>query len=182
MSSPEPRAGRVRVWDPFVRLFHWGLVASFGTAWWFTEHIGWLHKGAGYVALALVAARIGWGFAGRGHARFDSFVPGPRRLFAYLAALVRGREPRHLGHNPAGAVMILFLMAAVLGIGVTGWMMTLDAFWGDETVETTHTWLVDIALAAVVVHVLANVVGSIRHRENLVRSMVTGDKPAETGH
>ena len=63
MSSPEaraPRGGQVRVWDRFVRCFHWGLVASFGTAWWFTEHIGWLHKGAGYLALALVTARVVW--------------------------------------------------------------------------------------------------------------------------
>lgn len=183
MSSPEapaPRGGQVRVWDRFVRCFHWGLVASFATAWWFTEHIGWLHKGAGYLALALVAARVVWGVVGSHHARFASFVPGPRRLAAYLAALARGREPRHLGHNPAGAVMILFLLAAVAGIGVSGWMLTLDAFWGNETVETVHTGLVDLSLWAVGLHVLANIVGGLRHHENLVLAMVTGCKPRTT--
>lgn len=183
MSSPEaPRAvaGQVRVWDAFVRVFHWGLVASFGTAWWFTEHIGWLHKGAGYLALALVATRVVWGFIGSHHARFANFVPGPRRLTAYLAALGRGREPRHLGHNPAGAVMILFLLASVIGIGVSGWMLTLDAFWGNDTVETLHTGLVDVAVWAVAVHVLANLLGGWRHRENLIVSMVTGQKPVTT--
>ena len=184
MSSPDtpaPQAAQVRVWDAFVRGFHWSLVASFGTAWWFTEHIGWLHKGAGYLALALVAARVVWGFVGSHHARFVHFVPGPRRLVAYLAALARGREPRHLGHNPAGAVMILFLLVAVVGIGVSGWMLTLDAFWGNETVETVHTGLVDLALWAVAVHVLANIVGGLRHHENLVLSMVTGRKPLAPG-
>jgi hypothetical protein len=106
-------------------------------------------------------------------------VPGPRKLLAYLWALSRGREPRHLGHNPAGAVMVLGLMAAVLGIGITGWMMTLDAFWGNDTVESLHTLLVDVTLVAVAVHVLANVLGSLRHRENLIAAMVTGDKPAQ---
>lgn len=181
MSNPEsgaPAGARVRVWDRFVRVFHWSLVASFGTAWWFTEHIGWLHKGAGYAALALVAARLVWGFVGSHHARFVNFVPGPRRLAAYLGALAHSKEPRHLGHNPAGAVMILFLLAAVVGIGVTGWMLTLDAWWGNETVETLHTGLVDVALVAVAVHVLANLVGGWRHHENLVSAMVTGDKPA----
>lgn len=180
MSSPEARAPRVesvRVWDRFVRCFHWGLVASFATAWWFTEHIGWLHKGAGYAALVLVAARVVWGFVGSHHARFASFVPGPRTLANYLAALARGREPRHLGHNPAGAVMILYLLAAVAGIGVSGWMLTLDAFWGNDTVETVHTGLVDLSLWAVGLHVVANIVGGLRHHENLVLAMVNGRKP-----
>ena len=59
---------RVRVWDRFVRVFHWPLVASFATAYFVTEHIGLVHKGAGYLALALVAARCVWGF----------IAPGPR--------------------------------------------------------------------------------------------------------
>jgi cytochrome b len=169
-------APRTRVWDRFVRVFHWSLVASFGTAWWFTEHIDWLHKGAGYAALALVLARIVWGFTGSEHARFADFVPRPGQLARYLGLLVRGREPGYVGHNPAGAVMILFLIAAVIGIAVSGWMMTLDAFWGNEWVETTHTWLVDAAVWAVVVHVLANLYGSRKPGNNLFRAMVTGYK------
>ena len=175
-----PTPNRLRVWDLFVRLFHWSLVAAFFVAWFSTDSIGWVHKGAGYLTLALVAARVVWGFIGSRHARFGSFVPRPRQLAGYLSALSRGREPRHLGHNPAGAVMILGLLAAVVGIGVTGWMMTLDAFWGNETVETLHTTLVDVTLVAIAVHMLANVVGGLRHGENLVLSMVTGDKPTTT--
>jgi len=175
MTSP----ASIRVWDRFVRLFHWGLVAAFFTAWVATDSIGWVHKGAGYLTVALVTARVLWGFVGSHHARFVHFVPGPRKLLAYLQALARGREPRHLGHNPAGAMMVLALMAAVLGIGVTGWMMTLDAYWGNETVETLHTGLVDVTVIAVLVHVAANVYASLRHRENLVAAMVTGDKRAD---
>ena len=58
-------------------------------------------------------------------------------------------------------------------------MLTLDAYWGNETVETLHTGLVDVALVAVAVHVVANLVGGWRHHENLVVAMVTGDKPAD---
>ena len=153
---------------------------AFATAWLSTDSIGWLHKGAGYLASALVLARVVWGFCARNpHARFANFVPGPRRLWAYLSALVRRREPRHIGHNPAGATMIVFLLLAVTGIGVSGWMMTLDAFWGDERIETLHVRLVELTVAAVMVHVLANLYGSQRHRENLVASMITGLKPAQ---
>jgi cytochrome b len=172
----------VRVWDRFVRSFHWALVTAFAVAWFFTDP-RWLHKGAGYATLALVAARVVWGFKGSAAARFANFVPSPRRLWRYLAAVLRGREPRHLGHNPAGAVMILFLMAAVAGIGVTGFLMGTDAYWGNETVENLHLWLVDGTLAAVAVHVAANLYGSWHHGENLIQSMVTGDKPLQIpGH
>jgi cytochrome b len=169
---------QVPVWDRFVRVFHWGLVGAFATAWFNTEHIGWWHKGAGYLALALVLARIVWGFVAHGeHARFASFVPSPARLFHYLGRLIRLREPRHLGHNPAGAVMIVYLLLANLVIGVTGFLMTTDAFWGNEWVETLHVSTVDLTLLAVAVHVAANLFSSWHHHENLVRSMWTGTKP-----
>ena len=171
----------VGVWDRFIRLFHWSLVASFATAYFSTEHIDWVHKGAGYGALFLVLARVVWGFfAHNPHARFANFVPTPSRLMSYLMALFRGREPRHLGHNPAGAVMILFLMLAVLGIAITGWMLTTDMFWGSEWVEQWHTGLVDVTLWAIALHVVANVYESVKHRENMVWSMVTGRKRVQT--
>jgi cytochrome b len=170
---------RVRVWDRFVRVFHWSLVASFATAYFYTEHIGWVHKGAGYLALALIAARCVWGFTAPGpHARFASFVPSPGGLLRYLSLLLQGREPRHLGHNPAGAVMILYLLAANLVIGVTGHLMTTDAFWGNDLVETLHVTTVDVTVIAVIVHVGANLYESIRHRENMFKAMVTGEKNA----
>ncbi len=178
------RGPQVRVWDLFVRVFHWALVLSFFAAYLSTESIGRLHKWSGYLALALVAARVVWGFIGSTHARFASFVPTPGALGAYLRALVHGREPRSLGHNPAGAVMIVFLLCAVSAIGVSGWMLTLDAFWGNETVETLHTLLVDASLIAVAIHVAANVYESLHQRENLIAAMVTGRKrapPAQRG-
>ncbi|MBQ0957544.1 cytochrome b/b6 domain-containing protein [Ideonella sp. 4Y11] len=184
MATDTTAVVQVPVWDRFVRIFHWGLVASFATAWLNTEHIGWWHKGAGYLALALVLARIVWGFVAPGeHARFGSFVPTPRRLWRYLGQLLRHQEPRHLGHNPAGAVMILYLLAANLVIGATGFMMTTDAFWGNELVESVHVSAVDLTLLAVAVHVAANLYGGRRHGEHLVRSMWTGRKPlSPAGH
>ena len=181
LSSASTATGqvRVRVWDRFVRVFHWSLVLSFFTADFST--MGgprWLHEASGYTALALVAARIVWGFAGAGHARFASFVPRPTAFIDYAGDLLRGRERRHLGHNPAAAVMILFLLAMVIGIGTSGWMMTTDAWWGNETVEAIHGLLVDATLLAVAIHVSAAVYESVRHRENLPWSMVTGTKRA----
>jgi cytochrome b len=179
LTHAQPRA-TVRVWDRFVRSFHWLLVASFAIAWACTESIGIVHKAAGYAALALVAGRVLWGFIGTRHARFADFVPTPAHLRRYLAALARGEEPRYAGHNPLGALMIVFLLSAVATIGVTGWMLTLDAFWGDEQVEAVHTVVVDATLLAVGLHIVAGIAASVRHRENLVLSMITGRKPLAT--
>jgi hypothetical protein len=49
---------------------------------------------------------------------------------------------------------------------------------GGEQVEEIHETLAWVLLAMVAVHVLAVVVMSVLERENLVRAMVTGDKPA----
>jgi len=169
-------AGKVRVWDFPVRLFHWSLVTMFATAYFTSDDAEALHQWAGYIALGLVAFRIVWGFIGTPHARFADFVPRPARLANYLGLLARGREPRHLGHNPAAAVMIVFLLAMVAVIGSTGWLMTTDWGWGNETIEALHAGAVKLTLAAIAFHVVAAVFESMRHRENLVLSMLTGYK------
>ncbi len=173
-----PVTRQVLVWDRFVRFFHWSLAASILLVALNSNLPQWLHEGLGYFTLALVAARLLWGFVGRGHARFADFVPGPRRLINYLRDLLHGREQRHLGHNPAAALMILFLLAMVAAIGVTGWLLTTDAYWGDETMETLHLTLVNTTLLAVAIHVGAAIYESLRHKENLILAMFTGKKRA----
>lgn len=44
--APEMNAGasgKVRVWDPLVRVFHWGLVAAFATAWLTADELQPVH-------------------------------------------------------------------------------------------------------------------------------------------
>jgi len=97
----------VRVWDPFVRVFHWALAASFAVAWLSGEHGKGLHAAAGYVAGGLVLLRVGWGFIGPRYARFAQFVRSPANTVAYLGAIAGGSERRFVGHNPAGGAMIV---------------------------------------------------------------------------
>lgn len=72
--------------------------------------------------------------------------------------------------------MILLLMALLASVLVTGSMLTLDAYFGDEWLEALHGALADALIALVVLHVLAALYESLRHRENLVWSMNTGYK------
>lgn len=166
----------IKVWDPFVRLFHWTLVVCFAVAWLTADKWDRLHEWAGYVVAGLIAFRLIWGLRGPKYARFTQFIRTPRTTVRYLWAIMRGREHRYLGHNPAGGAMIVVLLLTLAGSIITGWMYTLDAFWGEEWVENTHNILSTLALFLVAVHVVGVIVASFRHKENLVRAMVTGAK------
>ena len=165
-----------RVWDAFVRVFHWGLAASFAVAWITGEDWKSLHIWAGYAAGALIAMRLVWGMIGTHYARFAQFVRPPLVVAHYLRDIVTGREARYLGHNPAGGAMIVALLATLTGVCISGLLLTTDTFWGSEAMEAIHETLANLALFLVVLHMAGVVVASLRHHENLVRSMITGWK------
>ncbi|MBK1624395.1 cytochrome b/b6 domain-containing protein [Afifella marina] len=171
-------APTIKVWDPLVRLFHWSLVASFTIAWLTGDDVMSVHEWAGYAAGALVAFRVLWGLVGPKYARFGQFVRSPGNITRYLKAAVRGDEPRYIGHNPLGAWMVLALILAMAATAVTGWMMTLDAYWGVDWVEETHEAVANIMLVMVLAHVVGVLLGSYRHKENLVKAMIGGSKRA----
>jgi cytochrome b len=171
----------VRVWDPLVRIFHWSLVGLFAFAFLTADEWDKAHETAGYAVAALVALRIVWGFAGPRWARFADFVRGPGTVLAYLRDSILHRARRHLGHNPAGGVMVVALLAAIGGIAATGFMMTTDAWWGVEWVEEVHEALAYATLGLIALHVGGVLFASLEHRENLVRAMITGRKRAPTG-
>jgi cytochrome b len=170
-----------RVWDPLVRVLHWALVAAYAAAWATTVAFGGSHEAVGYAGLAIVAVRIAWGLVGPESARFASFVRSPRTTFAYLRRVVARSAPRHLGHNPLGAWMVVALCACMLGLACTGWLYRTDRFWGSEEVELAHSVLAWTSVVLVGLHVAGVVYTSLRHRENLVAAMWSGRKRAADG-
>ncbi len=170
-SSGQP----VRVWDPFVRVFHWSLVSCVLLNF-IVEEGEALHQALGYAASALVGARILWGFVGTRHARFADFFPTPDRLRRHFASLLAGQREHHVGHNPAGALMMLALMAFVLLLGLTGYMQTTDMFWGDEWLEEVHEALASTLLGLAGLHAAAAIIMGRLERTNLIGAMITGIK------
>lgn len=166
----------VKVWDPFVRVFHWSLVALVLVAFATGDDFERIHIAAGYAILGLIGLRVVWGFIGPRYARFGDFVRSPRDVSAYLHDVARSRAPRYLGHNPAGGAMILILVAMLLLTGGTGYMMTTDAFWGSKWVEDVHEVLANLTLALIGIHVVGVIVSSLLHGENLIMAMLTGRK------
>lgn len=168
----------ITVWDPLVRLFHWSLVVSFAVAWLSADDLADLHEWAGYTAAALIALRLVWGVVGSNYAQFRQFVRSPGTIMNFVRALWRRQEPRYIGHNPLGSLMILALIAAMTITALTGWMYTLDAFWGEEWVEETHEAVANLMLGMVAIHITGVMYASYVHKENLVRAMFTGKKRA----
>jgi cytochrome b len=166
----------VKVWDPFVRVFHWTLLMLFVIAFVTGDEQERLHIAAGYGIAVLLALRLAWGIVGPRNARFSGFVRSPQIVLAYLRDVANLRARRYLGHNPAGGAMIVALLAMLIATVVSGYMMTTDAYWGAKWVEELHETLAHGTLALAGLHVLGVAASSLLHRENLVKAMWTGRK------
>ncbi len=79
-----------------------------------------LHVTAGYIILALLLIRLLWGFIGTRHARFSDFVTSPSAALDYLKQFSTFRAKRHIGHNPAGGLMIIALLISLLFASISG--------------------------------------------------------------
>lgn len=195
----------VVVWDPWVRLFHWLLVAAFCAAY-FTQaepfeaiqeqvESDWLqtiHVWAGYTVVGLLIFRLIWGFIGSPHARFSDFVRGPRQVLGYAKEVLTLRAARHLGHNPAGGAMIIGLLVVlaitvISGLGLYGADQGLGPLAGwltqvsnstTHTLKEVHEFFANFTLLLVGEHLIGVIWESVLQRENLAHAMITGRKRA----
>jgi cytochrome b len=174
------RKHTTRIWDLPTRTFHWGLAISFIVAYLTREddHLAMVHIASGFTALGLVLFRILWGFFGSTHARFRSFIRGPKAIFAYFKSLFTKTPLHYDGHNPAGGLAILGLLGLGLVATLSGWMEYED--FELPFLEEIHEWSGELWLVMVLIHLLAVVSSSLRHRENLILAMITGQKKGAT--
>ena len=181
----------VRVWDPFVRIFHWSLVLTFTIAWLSGDELEVLHINAGYAVLGLVLLRIVWGFIGTHHARFRDFIYPPAEVKGFLRDTLMQRARRYLGHNPAGGAMIILMLLSLVITTVTGIacygiedgagplaMLVGVPEAGGEMLEEVHEFFANLMVLLVVVHVIGVIFESQLHHESLIRAMLTGRKRA----
>ena len=89
--NPNKSASQIYVWDPFVRVFHWTLVAGFTIAYLTEEDLLTVHVWAGYVVGALVVARVLWGLIGPNmHGSPTSSTTQPRPCAMYATSFCSG--------------------------------------------------------------------------------------------
>ena len=166
----------VRVWDPFIRAFHWSMVVLLIVNTFFTRGDSAFHHWIGYCVVLLITARVVWGFIGSNYALFSSFPPSVTGSLEQMSDISVGRKTVHIGHTPLGAFMIYNLILTVFVICISGYLMTTDAFWGSDWVEELHRGSVTWAEFSAGIHIVAVFVESFRTKVNLPRSMITGYK------
>jgi cytochrome b len=166
----------VRVWDPFVRIFHWSLAILFAANAIMLDDDTDLHQWIGYAIVVLVVLRLIWGIVGTRYARFNSFPPSLSGSVDQLTDIATGRRTAHTGHTPIGGLMIYNLLFTLLVICTSGYLMTTDMFWGVEWPEEVHEVAVTWAEISVLIHIAAVIFESVRTRVNLPRAMITGKK------
>lgn len=183
----------VLVWDWPLRVFHWTLamlvVVSIVSGQIGGNWIDW-HSRSGIAIVGLLAFRLIWGIVGSTHARFLSFIRGPRTILAYL----RG-EWRGVGHNPLGALSVLGLLSVLAAQAVTGLFGNDDiAFNGPLYAlvdKSTSDWSIGwhksifwVLLALIAAHLSAIAYYARFRKQNLIRPMLSGftttDDPAQS--
>jgi len=196
-------AEKRRVWDLPLRMFHWLLVLNIAASWYTAENgeeylnVGdrafayiEIHFFLGYLALALVAFRVIWGFVGPRHARFSNFLSGPKKFLAYAGTVLRRDAKPSIGHNPLGGWMVALMLAMVGSQAFTGLFMIDNSdiypalYHGSISSELGsafgrfHHINFDVMIWVVSLHVLAIMFYALYKRQNLVHPMVTGKKSA----
>lgn len=197
-TRPAEAAGHaaIIVWDPFIRFFHWSLLAAAAVAA-FSGFLGeaswiWWHVWAGTLAATLIGMRLVWGFLGGRHARFSGFVAGPGAVLSHIRELGTGKATRHTGHNPLGAMMILALIVTIAGLAATGALVLAGVlksgplafamtYADGRAAREIHEFLAFGLIGLVALHVGGALFESRRTGENLPRAMVTGVKEARPG-
>jgi cytochrome b len=183
-----------KVWDIPTRAFHWLLVVSI-IASWATAEIGdgaymRFHLWLGYWTGGLILFRIIWGVIGTRHARFASFLKGPRAFLGYAASLTGKRHVEAPGHNPMGGWMVALMLALVAAQVGTGLFADDDIVWSgpwshtvsgalSSSLTSWHHTIFSAIQIAVLLHLCAIGYYGFVLRNNLVGPMVTGAKAAD---
>ena len=170
-----PASTEVTVWDPFVRFLHWSVALTILVNA-FTEDAILIHEWTGYAAVVLVVLRLLWGIVGPRAARFSAFPPNAFAALRYVRAIVEGRHPVHLSHNPLGALMVYNIWGTVLVLGMTGYLMGTERFFGYEWLAEVHEAVFAWMLFSVTLHVGGVLFNTWLTGVPLVRSMITGRK------
>ena len=111
---------QIKVWDIFVRFFHWSLVMLLIIAYASGDDAKKIHIYTGYLVSFIIAARIFWGFFGTKYALFKNFICSPVKALIYTKELFTGNPKHYTGHNPAAAWMVILFILTCLVVCISG--------------------------------------------------------------
>lgn len=167
------------IWSKRIRFLHWGLATCVAINFINDgDSIKLLHKIVGFTAVAFVFTRVGFGLMTRlspGHHHLFRYWPlGPRSMVQFFKAELSSSPKNYEGHNPAAAWTYIAIWIIILALGTTGFMMGLDAYWGEEWLEDLHGALSNVLLGLLVVHVIGIFKDSVRLKRKTWMRMIDG--------
>lgn len=183
----------IEVWDSWIRLFHWGLVAAVLISFYTTKTGGVpflfpieVHAQAGYLVLGLLVFRWLWGVVGSVYARFTTFLYPPAEAIAYSKAFLQRQSHAYASHNPLGGWMVVVMLLSLTFQAVSGLFLSDDIFFQaplhglfgeavSSQLRTLHQLNSDLLIILMGLHL----VGLVVHRlfgEPLMRAMLAGTK------
>jgi Ni/Fe-hydrogenase 1 B-type cytochrome subunit len=140
------RVQAVKVWQPIIRVLHWGLVTSIVvlslTGWYIADPlplappswaimsaVRWTHLFTAWVFVAVLVSRLVLAFTGNPWARWNQFIPVQRQRRREFWHSVRyylflERHPvAVIGHNPLAGLAYVGLFAMLGGEALTGFVL-----------------------------------------------------------
>ena len=163
------------VWDIQTRVFHW-MIALPVLLNFFLDGEENPHKWLGYVALIGLSLRLMWEFRPGTQKRFSAFMLNWNDVKNYILQLIHNEAKPTLAHNPMASWVYIFIWIIVVLLGSTGFMMGLDAFWGEDWLEELHGTLATIMKVLVFLHLSGIIFDSFKFKRQTWLGMITGKK------
>lgn len=162
-------------WNSITRISHW-LIAIPVLLDFFIDGGDLAHKVLGYTALVAVLFRFIWGFLTKDEANFSSFPLDVKKTFVYAKSALSRKTIPYPGHNPLASWTYIFMWILVLALGITGYMMGLDRFWGENWLENLHETLSNSLSVLIVFHFIGLILDSWKFKRKTWLGMFTGKK------
>ncbi len=178
----------VAIWDLWVRLFHWSLVAAIAVLFVSGEtSIGFYdwHRVVGEFVMALVVFRLLWSVFGSSNASLLKLIR-PVAALRHMKDLAQRNVAPERGHNAAGGLAVLAMLTLISVQAISGFFIADEdeliegAFYGVLSEETTdwlytvHTTNSTLLQVLVGVHIITVLVYLLYARQNLISAMFTG--------
>lgn len=165
------------IWPRAIRFIHWGLALFVILNQFVLESGENLHEWVGYSALALVLVRVALGFFGSGPSAFKNFPLQFASMKTFWKG-IRSRKPDEFseGHNPMASYIYLLIWFNVTLLALSGWLMGLDRFWGNENLERAHELFSNLLLMLIFFHLAGLLFDSIKFKRKSWLSMINGKR------
>jgi len=190
MHTPQEKTHRlVKVWDIWLRLFHW----AFATAVIFmllSGEFGWFffewHQLGGEIVVALILFRCIWGLIGSSTAKLTSLVTHPKYAIEHIIDLLKGSVAYQRGHSTSGgwaviAMLLLVGFQAISGLFIADEDELLEGvFYGtlseslSSDLLSLHYQNARLIQIIVIIHIITIAFYALRGGVNLVKPMITG--------